>query len=263
MPGRDLASTERWRSSLERSRARRAAAVKAARRRFRSRGGTLAVAAVLGVGALTAPFALAGGSSGYTDKGDSGSQVAQVQQALGVPADGVFGPETRAAVTQFQERNGLLVDGIVGPETLGALGLASAPAPEASQAPQPEQQQAQPEPQPEQRQQPAEPAPEPQPEQSSGGGGGGGQSTGGSESSGGGGSSTPGVLQDIAQCESGGDPSAVSSDGQYRGKYQFDRQTWQGLGGSGDPAQASEAEQDRLAQQLYQQSGTDPWAGCL
>ena len=61
----------------------------------------------------------------------------------------------------------------------------------------------------------------------------------------------------------GGDPSAVSSDGQYRGKYQFDRQTWQGLGGSGDPAQASETEQDRLAQQLLDQSGTDPWAGCL
>ena len=255
MPGTDLASTERWRSSLERSRARRAAAVRAARRRFRSRGGTLSIATVLAVGALAAPLALAGGSSGYIDKGDDGSQVGQVQQALGVAADGVFGPDTRAAVLQFQESNGLVVDGIVGPQTLGALGVGSAPATDGSQTQQPEQ--AQPE-----QEQPAEPAPEPQPEQSSGGGGGGGESAGGGSESAGG-SAPSGVLQDIAACESGGDPSAVSSDGQYRGKYQFDRQTWQGLGGSGDPAQASEAEQDRLAQQLLDQSGTDPWAGCL
>src|SRR3954468_22052927 len=41
-------------------------------------------------------------------------------------------------------------------------------------------------------------------------------------------------LEQIAQCESGGNPRAVSADGQYRGKYQFDGSTWASLGGSGD-----------------------------
>jgi hypothetical protein len=68
-------------------------------------------------------------------------------------------------------------------------------------------------------------------------------------------------LESIAACESGGNPSAVSPDGQYRGKYQFDRQTWQSVGGSGDPAAASESEQDSRAAALVQQRGTSPW-GC-
>jgi cell wall-associated NlpC family hydrolase len=48
--------------------------------------------------------------------------VASVQRALGVAADGVFGPQTKAAVLAFQRAHGLEVDGIVGPQTLGALG---------------------------------------------------------------------------------------------------------------------------------------------
>jgi transglycosylase-like protein/putative peptidoglycan binding protein len=70
------------------------------------------------------------------------------------------------------------------------------------------------------------------------------------------------TLQRIAQCESGGDPTAVSSDGTYRGKYQFDRTTWKQLGGDGDPADASEAEQDRIAAKLLAQRGTAPWPNC-
>jgi len=72
----------------------------------------------------------------------------------------------------------------------------------------------------------------------------------------------PGHLQAIAACESGGDPSAVDASGTYRGKYQFDMQTWASVGGSGDPAAASEAEQDARAAQLYAQSGSTPWPVC-
>jgi hypothetical protein len=72
----------------------------------------------------------------------------------------------------------------------------------------------------------------------------------------------PAVLQRIAQCESGGNPRAVSADGRYRGKYQFDMATWRGLGGSGDPADAPESVQDRLAVKLYRQRGTAPWGNC-
>jgi peptidoglycan hydrolase-like protein with peptidoglycan-binding domain len=70
------------------------------------------------------------------------------------------------------------------------------------------------------------------------------------------------TLQRIAQCESGGNPSAVSADGTYRGKYQFDRDTWRAMGGSGDPADAPEAEQDRIAAALLAQRGTAPWPVC-
>jgi peptidoglycan hydrolase-like protein with peptidoglycan-binding domain len=70
------------------------------------------------------------------------------------------------------------------------------------------------------------------------------------------------TLQRIAQCESGGNPSAVSADGTYRGKYQFDRATWRAMGGSGDPADAPEAEQDRIAAALLAQRGTAPWPVC-
>ena len=72
----------------------------------------------------------------------------------------------------------------------------------------------------------------------------------------------PRVLRRIAECESGGDPTAVSPGGRYRGKYQFTRSTWRALGGSGDPAGAAEATQDRLALKLYRRSGTDPWPSC-
>jgi hypothetical protein len=70
------------------------------------------------------------------------------------------------------------------------------------------------------------------------------------------------TLEAIAACESGGDPTAVSSDGSYRGKYQFDYGTWESVGGSGDPAAASEQEQDYRAALLYAQSGSSPWPIC-
>ena len=70
------------------------------------------------------------------------------------------------------------------------------------------------------------------------------------------------TLDAIASCESGGDPGAVSSDGTYRGKYQFDAGTWASMGGSGDPAAAPEAEQDMRAAMLYAQAGSSPWPVC-
>ncbi len=75
-------------------------------------------------------------------------------------------------------------------------------------------------------------------------------------------SSTPAGLNAIAQCESGGDPTAVDPTGTYRGKYQFDAQTWGSVGGSGDPAAASEAEQDKRAAILQKQRGNAPWPVC-
>ena len=72
----------------------------------------------------------------------------------------------------------------------------------------------------------------------------------------------PLVLRRIAECESGGNPRAISPGGTYRGKYQFSRSTWRNLGGTGDPAAAPEWLQDRLALKLYRQAGTSPWPNC-
>jgi peptidoglycan hydrolase-like protein with peptidoglycan-binding domain len=70
------------------------------------------------------------------------------------------------------------------------------------------------------------------------------------------------TLAKIAQCESSGNPAAVSPSGRYRGKYQFSRETWAEYGGTGDPAAAPEAEQDRIAAKLYAARGTQPWPVC-
>ena len=54
-------------------------------------------------------------------EGSRGQEVSELQQALGITADGVFGAGTRAAVVEFQNESGLVVDGIVGPQTLAAI----------------------------------------------------------------------------------------------------------------------------------------------
>jgi len=71
-----------------------------------------------------------------------------------------------------------------------------------------------------------------------------------------------GTLQAIASCESGGDPHAIGGGGAFRGKYQFTYETWAAMGGSGDPAAAPEAEQDRLAAKLYATAGAGQWPVC-
>ncbi|MDQ3679987.1 MAG: transglycosylase family protein [Actinomycetota bacterium] len=71
-----------------------------------------------------------------------------------------------------------------------------------------------------------------------------------------------GALARIRACESGSDYQARSASGRYRGAYQMDRATFASVGGSGDPAAASPAEQDRRARLLYQQRGGQPWPVC-
>ena len=66
----------------------------------------------------------------------------------------------------------------------------------------------------------------------------------------------------LARCESGGNPRAVSSTGRYRGLYQFSMATWQSVGGTGDPIDASPAEQTYRAKILYNRSGRGQWPHC-
>ncbi|PYS90528.1 MAG: hypothetical protein DMF62_05015, partial [Acidobacteria bacterium] len=63
-------------------------------------------------------------------------------------------------------------------------------------------------------------------------------------------------------CESTDNLRAVSPQGWYRGLYQFDIRTWEGVGGSGDPIDASREEQDYRAQLLYAARGASPWPVC-
>jgi peptidoglycan hydrolase-like protein with peptidoglycan-binding domain len=230
---RDLGSPIPWRRSLRAAQERRGALARRRRRALRGRAGlTLAVAgsALAAAGALAHdPAAPAGGAAPKSTT--KGGTVAAVQRALGLPADGVYGPRTRAAVRRFQRRHGLIVDGVIGPQTRAELGI-----------------------------------------EAGNGNGDGDDGGGGRDSDGGDGAaaadggapsaSTSATLERIAQCESGGDPRAVSADGRYRGKYQFDRATWERLGGTGDPAEAGEAEQDRLAAKLLAERGTSPWPNC-
>lgn len=50
-------------------------------------------------------------------RGSKGKEVAQLQQALKLYADGIFGPLTEETVKEFQRKYGLVADGIVGPNT--------------------------------------------------------------------------------------------------------------------------------------------------
>jgi lysozyme family protein len=135
----------------------------------------------------------------------AGTSVRELQRALGIPADGIYGRQTRRAVRRFQRAHGLHVDGIAGARTLAALGITARKTSNEDPAV---------------------------------------------------------VLERIAQCESGGDPTAVSANHHYFGKYQFSRATWRSVDGTGNPAKAPESEQDSRALTLYQREGTKPWPVC-
>jgi hypothetical protein len=72
---------------------------------------------------------------------------------------------------------------------------------------------------------------------------------------------TPPHLEAIAACESGGNYSTNTGNGFY-GAYQFTQETWASVGGTGNPAAASPAEQDKRAAMLYAQQGSSPWPVC-
>jgi peptidoglycan hydrolase-like protein with peptidoglycan-binding domain len=210
---RDLTDELTWLRSLRASRARRDE--KAARRRRRLTGRRGLVVAVVGL-AFVASGSMAA-DTGTSAPSTASSFVVAIQQRLGVTADGIAGPQTRAAIKAFQARNGLTVDGIAGSQTVRALGLSAAAVGAASQQ--------------------ATLTTKPPVASTS-------------------------TLSAIAQCESGGNPGAISADGAYRGKYQFTRASWQAVGGSGDPAVAPESEQDQRAAALYAKQGARAWPVC-
>lgn len=66
----------------------------------------------------------------------------------------------------------------------------------------------------------------------------------------------------LRNCESGGDYTVVSSNGLYFGAYQFSLGAWAAVGGTGNPAAASPAEQDYRARLLFERAGWTQWPIC-
>jgi peptidoglycan hydrolase-like protein with peptidoglycan-binding domain len=127
---RDLACEELWAQSLARSRARREAAAAPSGVKMPAR--SLSVAALVAVsgGTVAGVATLEAGSPGSAVAAvvkSRGGDVRQLQQALGVGADGVFGPVTERALRSWQRAHGLVADGIAGPNTRAAIGLGPGP----------------------------------------------------------------------------------------------------------------------------------------
>jgi N-acetyl-anhydromuramyl-L-alanine amidase AmpD len=61
-------------------------------------------------------------------RGATGAEVSAAQRALGVKADGQFGPQMEAALRSFQRSHGLVPDGILGPSSRAALDAQSSKA---------------------------------------------------------------------------------------------------------------------------------------
>jgi putative chitinase len=67
--------------------------------------------------------------------GSKGNEVKQLQEKLGLAADGSFGPGTDKAVKSWQAANGLKADGIVGPGTWSKMFGSTPAAPVVAPAP--------------------------------------------------------------------------------------------------------------------------------
>jgi peptidoglycan hydrolase-like protein with peptidoglycan-binding domain len=83
--------------------------------------------AALGLGRGPVLKRRGGERSARRSRNDRGGGVRALQQRIGVPADGVFGPGTEAALKRWQEAHGLVADGIAGPRTRAELGLGPGP----------------------------------------------------------------------------------------------------------------------------------------
>ncbi|MCV7314874.1 transglycosylase family protein [Mycolicibacillus parakoreensis] len=69
----------------------------------------------------------------------------------------------------------------------------------------------------------------------------------------------------VAQCESGGDWSAATGNGDFGG-LQISESTWRANGGAemaANPADASPAEQVDVAKHILASQGPDAWPSCL
>jgi murein DD-endopeptidase MepM/ murein hydrolase activator NlpD len=136
---RDLGSKELWLDSLERSQRRRMLAEQARKELAPKKHVATAMATAM-IAGQGAPLAMASGVRDEVENGSpatrsiqikegglplklgsEGELVAELQRALRIPADGIYGPRTEQAVRSFQRAANLLVDGVVGPETWGAL----------------------------------------------------------------------------------------------------------------------------------------------
>ena len=63
----------------------------------------------------------------------------------------------------------------------------------------------------------------------------------------------------IVMCESGGNYGAVNPSSGAGGAYQILPSTWQLYGGQGEPQNAPKAEQDRIAAEIWADSGPSAW----
>jgi septal ring factor EnvC (AmiA/AmiB activator) len=63
----------------------------------------------------------------------------------------------------------------------------------------------------------------------------------------------------IVMCESGGDYGAVNPSSGAGGAYQILPSTWALYGGKGEPQEAPKAEQDRIAAEIWADSGGSAW----
>ena len=73
--------------------------------------------------------------------------------------------------------------------------------------------------------------------------------------------SFPTMLRELRECESGNSYGINSGNGYY-GAYQFNLQTWRGVGGTGYPHQNPPHVQDEMATRLYESRGWSPWPSC-